>query len=113
MELRGNPEWADVKPLAQDDGPAPVVPIAYPPRYVEVMDYLRAILALNEVSERALRLTTEAIAQNAANYTAWHHRRACLFALGSDLRAELAWAADLARASPKNYQLWHHVRFPH
>lgn len=72
------------------------------------MDYFRAIVKSGELSDRALRLTTEAIGQNSANYSAWHYRRQCLFALGSDLAAELEWVAALAQASPKNYQV-HYV----
>lgn len=77
---------------------------------VETMDYFRAILAKNELSSRALALTADVIEQNSANYTAWCYRRACLFALNADLDAELLYVSQLARNSPKNYQLWHHRR---
>ena len=107
--------WSDVTPVPQDDGDNPVVPIAYteectlcgflsvdqphvgPEAYLGVacvavsqaMDYFRAILAKNELSERALQLTNHVIQLNPANYTAWHYRRQCLTAVGSDLREEL------------------------
>lgn len=110
MALSQDPEWADVVPIPQDDGPEPIVPIVYPRGFVEVHDYFRAILKSNEKSERALKLTERALAFNAANYTAWTFRRQCLVALKADLTKELVWSADLALATPKNYQLWHHRR---
>jgi len=97
-------------PLSQDDGPAPVCPILYRPEFVEAMDYFRAILKKNELSARALRLTTVVISMNSANYTAWNFRRLCLFELKSDLIAELKWMERIAKQSPKNYQLWNHRR---
>jgi len=103
-------EWKDVVPIPQDDGPDPICPIVYRPDFVEAMNYFRAIVKANEKSQRALKCTTAVIHGNPANYTAWLFRRQCLFALGSDLHAEMRWVESMARESPKNYQLWHHRR---
>ena len=57
VPFSSRPEWADVTPVPQDDGPDPVVPIAYAPEYREAMDYFRAVLASDELSQRAHSLT--------------------------------------------------------
>mmetsp|Transcript_1018 Transcript_1018/g.2380 ORF Transcript_1018/g.2380 Transcript_1018/m.2380 type:complete len:307 (+) Transcript_1018:89-1009(+) len=103
-------EWNDVTPIPQDDGPDPVVPIRYSAQFRETMDYFRAILEADERSERALELTEAVINLNAANYTVWAFRRACLDALGRDWTEELQWVTDLAADNPKNYQIWQHRR---
>ena len=42
--------FADIKPIPQDDGPHPVCAIDYPEKFVEAMDYLRALIDLDEHS---------------------------------------------------------------
>ena len=69
IPLSQRPEYADVKPVPQDDGPNPIVPISYTDEFRETMDYFRAIYVTDERSLRALQLTTEAIKLNPGNYT--------------------------------------------
>lgn len=65
-------DWADVVPIPQNDGgPNPLAAIAYSDEYREAMEYLRAIMASNEVSERVLELTEHVISMNPAHYTVW------------------------------------------
>ena len=62
-------EWCDVTPLPQDDGPNPIVAIAYKEDFSELMGYFRAVYRADERSPRSLHLTAEAIAMNPGNYT--------------------------------------------
>jgi protein farnesyltransferase/geranylgeranyltransferase type-1 subunit alpha len=70
-----DPEWADVTPIELDDGSSsgamPLATIAYPTEYLEATSYLRAVMAANEMSERALSLTEDIISMNPAHYTVW------------------------------------------
>lgn len=73
------------------------------------MDYFRAVLKTNELSERALTVTTAVIEWNPANYTAWFFRRLILEALpNTDWANELEFVSEQAREHPKNYQIWNH-----
>eukprot|EP01095_Lingulamoeba_sp_RSL-Kostka_P012440 TRINITY_DN4949_c0_g1_i1.p1 TRINITY_DN4949_c0_g1~~TRINITY_DN4949_c0_g1_i1.p1 ORF type:complete len:330 (-),score=95.88 TRINITY_DN4949_c0_g1_i1:111-1043(-) len=110
VPFKDRPEWSDVEPLPQNEGPHSVCCIAYNDEFKETNDYFRAILQLDEVSERALKLTNEVIALNPANYTAWFYRRKCLFELESDLAKELQDTREVVEDNPKNYQVWYHRR---
>jgi len=105
------PEWKDVIPIKQNDGPLPLVQIRYPPGFEETHDYFRAVQAANEYSDRALDLTADVIEHNSANYTAWYYRRRCLSELKSDLQEELELTNTWSRENAKNYQVWYHRRW--
>ncbi|KAI8065051.1 hypothetical protein BDF21DRAFT_478139 [Thamnidium elegans] len=77
-----NPEWKDVTPIPQDDGPNPLVPIAYSKEYI--------------------------IDMNPAHYTVWNYRQQVLFALNFDLEQELNYIDEIIADQAKNYQVWHH-----
>ena len=102
--------FQDVTPVPQDDGPNPLVQIMYEPKYTELMDIFRAILRSNERSERVVKLTSDLLALNAANYTVWKYRRDCLKALCCDWTLEFDYMDKFAEDNPKNYQIWYHRR---
>lgn len=102
------PEWADVVPIPQDDGPNPLVPIAYTREYSTTMDYFRAMCRAQEKSERALDLTKIVIELSPSHYTVWYYRQQLLKELNKDLKSELEWIEWMVNEHPKSYQIWHH-----
>ncbi|KAI8100171.1 uncharacterized protein BX664DRAFT_382600 [Halteromyces radiatus] len=102
------PEWSDVVPIPQDDGPNPLVPIAYSSDYIDAMNYFRAVSRNNEKSERVLGLISDIIEMNPAHYTVWRYRQQVLFELNADLQKELNFVDEIAGGQAKNYQVWHH-----
>jgi len=106
--FKDNPDFSDVIPIPQDDGPRPVVQIAYSDAFKDAYDYFRAIYATNELSRRALALTAACIKQNPANYTVWEYRRQIIKELALDISTELEYTRGRMGTNPKNYQMWHH-----
>jgi protein farnesyltransferase/geranylgeranyltransferase type-1 subunit alpha len=104
------PEWADLSPILQDEETNDIVRIAYTETFKEVFSYFRAILKLNEKSERAFELTKDAALLNPANYTVWYYRRILIKELNKDLNEELDFITNVIRSNPKNYQVWQHRR---
>ena len=71
-KYEGSEEWQDIVPIPQDEGgPNPLAAIAYTDEYAEAMSYLRAVMAVDELSERVLALTEHVISMNPAHYTVW------------------------------------------
>ncbi|KAI9714486.1 MAG: CAAX geranylgeranyltransferase alpha subunit [Bogoriella megaspora] len=104
-----DPGWADIGPIPQDEGGSnPLAAINYSDEYTEAMGYLRAVMAKNETSPRALALTEDIIDMNPAHYTIWLYRAEILFAIKADLRQELNWLNETALKHQKNYQIWNH-----
>jgi protein farnesyltransferase/geranylgeranyltransferase type-1 subunit alpha len=82
-----DPTWSSITPIPLNDGSdyyvtndgsggddgyvMPLATISYPEEYTEATAYLRALMAENEMSERALALTEDVINLNPAHYTVW------------------------------------------
>lgn len=105
MFFRDRPEWADVVPIKQDESPRGVVRIAYSDSFEDAHDYVRAVMAADERSERVLVVTAEALQMNAANYTIWAYRRNVLIDLKYPLSNEHYFTKNLLYDHPKNYQV--------
>lgn len=103
--------FADLPPTPQDDGPNPLVPIAYPSSYVTLMSLFRSVCQKLEYSSRAIQLTSLILPLNPGHYTVWKHRLDCVLHLGLDagtLCSELEFVELMCTDNLKCYQVWHH-----
>lgn len=108
VSLKESPEWKDVSPIDQDDGPYPVLQIQYSDRFRDRMGYFRTVLRAREYSARSLALCREVLSLNPANYTGWVFLKDAITRLEVDLGHELSFVANFIVENPKNYQVWQH-----
>ncbi|EEB09701.1 geranylgeranyltransferase I alpha subunit Cwp1 [Schizosaccharomyces japonicus yFS275] len=98
-----------LEPIPDNDFDNALAKIIYDDCYKQGMAYFRAIVKQEELSERALALTSLLIMFNPAHYTVWSYRTKVLLALGDEaIQNELSWMDQVAPHFQKNYQVWPH-----
>ncbi|KAI8374196.1 uncharacterized protein BYT42DRAFT_499283 [Radiomyces spectabilis] len=105
------PEWADIIPVKQDDGPNPLVPIAYSADsllyvYISHRQYRQAVLfALESDLEKELDYIDDIALNQSKNYQVWHHRQVIVDKIGKCDR-ELPFINSILDEDSKNYHAW-------
>ncbi|KKA27859.1 hypothetical protein TD95_003248 [Thielaviopsis punctulata] len=108
IDLSDDPVWEDVPPIPTEEPEGSLASIAYPPKYAEASAYLRIVMANNEMSARAFRLTAHMINLNPAHYTVWLYRFQIFKTLQLSFDDEVEWLNKVSLEHLKNYQIWHH-----
>lgn len=113
LQLLGLAEFSNVDYTPFAD--SPILSIHKSDEFNHTFSLLYALEANNELSARALRLTSAAIKLNAGNPTVWLYRRRIITHLAEDDTAvwerELGFTAKVIQSSRKNYQAWEHRRY--
>ncbi|GAA5829804.1 hypothetical protein JCM3766R1_001312 [Sporobolomyces carnicolor] len=104
------PGWEDLEPVAQNDAPNCLVPIAYHEQYRDAMDMFRALIKKGEKSKRTLELTELIIQMNPGHYSVWKYRADTLLELKTELVQELELLDAMVKQHLKSYQVWQHRR---
>lgn len=107
ISYKTRPEWADIEPISIKTQTS-IMDIKYSARYEETFSYFRAMLVLDELSERSLALTADCIELQRSNFSVWYFRRRILKKLTHHLNHELSFIERVIENEPKNYQVWHH-----
>ncbi|CAF3190521.1 unnamed protein product [Rotaria socialis] len=95
LQYCDRPEWSDVVPIEQDDGPNAVVKIAYSEAFRDTFDCLYEELAF----------VGRMIESNPKNYQFWEHRRLIVEISGHSSN-ELSFIASIIKLDSKNYHAW-------
>lgn len=72
------------------------------------MSTLLGLMHINEMSERAFAITTQAIDLLASHYTTWIYRFNIFKALKKNAYDELDWLETVSLENEKNYQIWNY-----
>ncbi|KAF6162178.1 hypothetical protein GIB67_008307, partial [Kingdonia uniflora] len=115
------PDFSDLQPILQDDGPNPVVPIDYSDDFRKIMDYFRVVYLIDERTPRSLTVTTETINANRRNYAGLKNYRdgpdsnnnsSCRAKSHRILVTQLIWAVH-TKPSPKKVHCWKPIGSSH
>lgn len=119
-------DWEDVTVNPIPEVPGFVAQIAYSDKFKQVMQLFRAIAASQEISERALAITSAVIEQNPAHYSVWDYRLDVVSEIGNSVfdykqvgltpSAESQppigengeWLNQFTLENAKNYQVWNY-----
>ncbi|KAK4406638.1 protein farnesyltransferase/geranylgeranyltransferase type-1 subunit alpha, partial [Sesamum angolense] len=129
IPMSQRPEWADIRPVPQDDGPNPVVPITpmssakpwitsepYTWRmndpHAHFNSLKKSFFSIQGIT-LFLAVNVKTIGSSVDAYKAevWQFRRLILDALNVDLHEELHFVDQITKDNSKNYQIWHHRRW--
>jgi protein farnesyltransferase/geranylgeranyltransferase type-1 subunit alpha len=98
-----------------DDPREAFVSIDVSPKFKETHSKLYDLIASETYHADGFSISTQVIALNAANYTAWQYRRFYIGSLNPIpselLHAEFDFCNKLIHKSPKNYQVWQHRKW--
>lgn len=100
--------YDDIEPLKLNEAQPQLCQILYDEEYKTTMGTLLALMAKNELSERALAMTELGISTLASHYSIWCYRFDIIKALKKDLYEELDWLESIAIDNEKNYQIWNY-----
>lgn len=107
-------DYEDVTPMSIETGlKDELCRIMYTDEYKQLMGWTRAMLSKNELTPRAIRLTSKLIDLAPAFYTIWNYRYNIFSHLLQDCpdkeswtAKELDWLDEITLNNPKNYQIW-------
>ncbi|ODV84630.1 hypothetical protein CANARDRAFT_235937 [[Candida] arabinofermentans NRRL YB-2248] len=108
--------YDDIIPSPIPATPDTLTQILYSDQYKLVLSYIRPLLLANELSLRALHLTTKTIELVPAHYTIWYYRYNIVAHLqsskdglpGNGLIDELDWCESMGISTLKSYQIWNY-----
>lgn len=78
-------DFADIDPVEHKESKNSLAEIMYDDAYKAAIGYMRALMARDEHSERALAVAEAVIMKNPAHYTAWHYRLQILKDRGDEI----------------------------
>lgn len=84
-------DFSNIDPIYHQESANSLAEILYDDDYKSAIGYMRALMARDEHSARALAVVQAVIMRNPAHYTAWHYRLQILKGAGHDIVPKEAW----------------------